>query len=345
MGDGEVRCAISRIVAFIALVILPWTAEAQKKADVAMRDQAAKELAEAFLKAVTRPDDVESVLKICAAPFLLGGKVFKTRDELKEVLAPLLRNYSQPPPSQEVSVVYTLAGLPGGVLNEAEHKLFSEVLAKADRIVFFRVQRRLIAIAVRGEEGKARVAGIHINKNLLPLLMIAHAKEKSDERLAPARDAAKATAAAFVKAMKAKDHDGMMALAEVPWYSDGNLVKDRDELKTLLKPRDRGRQRRRTHWLSSAGEESAICSRRIVARPATRCLPRMTRSSFCAHKASAAAACFSSAFATVRAGSLARESKRFAGMGEHDDLSFHPAHSALGAAASHARPDYLRDLA
>ncbi len=223
------------------LVFLPWTAEAQKKADVALRDRAATELAEGFLKAVTKPDDIETVLKICGVPFLLEGKVYKTRDELKDALAPLVRN-SQPPPSQEVSAVYSLAGLPEGVLGEAEHILFSGILAKTDRIVFLRVQRRLIAIGVRGDEGKAMVAGIHIHRNLLPLLMIVHAKEKSDGRLTASRDTAKATAAALVKAMKAKDHDGMMALAEVPWYSDGKLVKDRDELKTLLKPRDRGRQ-------------------------------------------------------------------------------------------------------
>ena len=45
---------------------------------------------------------------------------------------------------------------------------------------------------------------------------------------------AKEAAEQFLKAAKAKNLDGLMKIADVPWYSDGVVVKDRDELKQGL---------------------------------------------------------------------------------------------------------------
>ncbi len=212
---------------------LSWGIVAQEKGKTDKRDLQAKQAAEQFMNAITKPEDIESVMKAVDVPFFFDGREIENRDQLKTILQSIIDEASGI--QHNVRAVSNFGSLPEMVFSDHDHKVLEKILEKQDRIVFFQVQRRVIAIAVRIKENKAKVAGIRPDLSLLTLVIVAQAAEKRDKRTVQAREIAKATAQQFLKAQTAKDLDCLVELADVPLFSDGRIIKDRDELKKKWK--------------------------------------------------------------------------------------------------------------
>ncbi len=220
---------------FLAASVLQFPAllPAQEKAD--KRDLLAKDTAEQFLAAVWK-QDIETAMRTVDVPFFFNGReTIKDRGRLKTGLESM---FSPPLPQveQKVRAIYSFGSLPSHFFSNKDHELLAKLLEKTDRIVLLQLPRRLIAIAVRFQDTKAKVVGIRFPLPPLTLFIVAQEQEKGDKRTQQAKEAAKETVLRFLKTAKAKDLDSLAKLADVPWYSDGNrIIKDRDDLKKILK--------------------------------------------------------------------------------------------------------------
>jgi hypothetical protein len=154
------------------------------------------------------------------------------RERLEEYLG------SPPPRSKagpKVFGVFTFGSLPKDFFSEPDHQLFKGSLKDTDRIVIGRAER-FMAIAVRTQEGKFKVVGLRNFVSPVILATAALERDKPSKTVFAARTLAEEVVRKFLMAAKAKDLDGLLKLADVPWYSDGNkIVKDREELRSRLK--------------------------------------------------------------------------------------------------------------
>jgi hypothetical protein len=214
------------------------------------RDGQAKDAAEEFVKAISKAN-IEQVMKIVDVPFYFGAaeedrETIKDRDSLKKKLEATLR---PDPVEYKVVAISSFGSLPEALFHDllpketdetlftqGDQKLLKEILKKEDRVVFFMIERDVLwAVAVRAQDRKAKVLGVRTHLSRLGLAILVQDREKRDKATEPAREKAKEAALAFLKAIKAKELEGTLKLADVPWLSNGQqIIKDADGLKKRL---------------------------------------------------------------------------------------------------------------
>ncbi len=222
---------------FGMFAVLPIGSPAQEKGHADKRDAAAKEIAEKFMTALMKGDDVDRVMKTVGVPFFAAGekfaaKVFNDPEQLKEML-----DKPAAPPKYELKVltVYPFGALPASFFGDNDHKLVKEILKKDDRIVMVRHQR-LMAVAVRFTDGDVKVVGLRAQASPLSMAAASHERDKADKAIMQSRAAAKETATQFLKAVKDQNLDALVKLNDVPWYEDGtSIINEEAKLKDFLK--------------------------------------------------------------------------------------------------------------